>query len=780
MKPICSAYVRALEPTGEPTAAAFDELWTELRRLLRRELRRRGLWERPPSHLGMVGHPAWTAPGAGPVRGAPKRTRDALDELTAEGYVEIFVQRLRSLRRYVEAGSDIDGVVVRGVRQMLHERQKRHDPLGFRLYRWLRAALERAVESRALEISEGGPEIHNGTVFALCPTAEPEAGIAAAGDETLSQEVRRWNDELLLPWITARGGQTEALVARLESRLRSLAAAGVGSFTFKALADAMKRDVRGRLAALWAGRDPTSAVDEGAVWEDPLSRVVEQDRLRRLSECVEEGLEHLPAQRRARDQLRQLWRFLEAFALTAADSASAPEEDALASALQGEALPSHRELSRLLGIRHDRFPALFARLKGEVRRCLEEESSRNAATLEPGSEAELGDSQNLGQELRRATAEAFRRDIEASPPAPGAPRPGDLHTLPACPEPALEWLVLELEAAKAELLVVPADTVSAIGTADAAAADAAAAGPLSLRCGHGLWLSEQKLRRQPGGRIAAADLERARQHRSQWLAGDVVATASQREVDLDPDYRRWCRTLEDARRAVCTELEGRLDGASDRPGAEVVELRPKPIVPIPRRAWAVAASIAVALTSGLVAGRLWEQRRVDPRIIDLEAGQRRLEAARDDLARDLETDRARFEEERERTAAGYRQEMAAQQQRFEDELARVDEPEAAVPWIVAPIDLQRSERLRLLVPRGARSIVLLLEAAEGDRVEIRILGGEVIWSADIGPTDTSKEAMVRLPARLMPSGDYEVTVLRQDREESEFLLQVEPQRPEPK
>lgn len=308
MKQTFTDYLRSLAATGgEPTASAFDELWTELRRSLARELRRRGLWDSPPSHLGVLGFPAWTTPESRRARGAPSRTRDGLDELTTDAYVELFITRGETLRRYVRAGRSIEGVVTTGLRQLLHDRQKRHDRLGFRVFQALRASIEQAVEEGRLHLLGGKTTIHNDTVLSFRADAEasvvgldaaegdpltpeaPPVGEIWPGDEILAREVERWNAELLTAWITARGDEMVALVARLEPRLLELAEAGVEAFRFKTLVDAVKQDLRVRLAALWAGRDPLRAREAeggapaaGAAGDDPLARMVERDRLREL------------------------------------------------------------------------------------------------------------------------------------------------------------------------------------------------------------------------------------------------------------------------------------------------------------------------------------------------------------------------------------------------------------------------------------------------------------------------------------------------------------------
>lgn len=691
-------YVRSLEPTGEPTPEAFDEMWTELRRLLARELRRRGLWSASPRTLGVTGYPAWTTPETARARGAPARTRDALDELAADAYVELFVEKLATLVRYVEAGDDVDAVAVRGLRQFLHDRQRHHDRLGFNLYQWLRAALDRSLRAGRWVFLEAGPRIDNRAVLGCRRDAEPVAA------DVLAPRVRSWNDELFAAWLTAGGSTIAPLVDRLETLLLGLVEAGVEAFRFQDLADAFKQDFRARLAALWEGGVPTAE-------DDPLRQLLERDRLGDLARCVETGIGRRRDQRRVREQLRRLWLFLQALAAAAGSSALK--------------LPSNRELARRLDIRHDRFPTLMARLRDEVARCVRELAF--AGTVDPGSvnertsgETPLSEERDLRSELRRKTAEAYRRaSLPATPPDLDTPRAGVLYALAASPEPGVEWLVVLTD--DEECLLVPADTVAWTGTSDVPVTETAA-GDLTLRCAHGVWLDAGVLRDEAvRGDLGAAIAEPVLARRWQLRAGRVEASEIERETDVDPDYRDWSRTLDVARAAVSRALGGRLDDMP--PAGEIVPFPPRRLV---RRRWAVAASLAAAVTSGVLVTRLVDQRR----ITDLEA------------------------------------ENAA----LTHQLA---EPEVGIPWLLAPSSTTRSDPERLIMPPGTSSLALLFEADEGDEIEIRDQDGALLWSWTIGARETRDEVMVRWPAHLTPPGDYDVTQRRQDASDVRFTLRIE-------
>src|SRR5687767_6906412 len=103
---VFTEYVRSLSQ-GEPAPALFAALCRELSAALRTELRRRGLWNTPPSYLGILGGGSWDD--------------DALDELRADAHTFVFVDRLRSLRAQMEAKANIDGLVLRAVRNFVQD-----------------------------------------------------------------------------------------------------------------------------------------------------------------------------------------------------------------------------------------------------------------------------------------------------------------------------------------------------------------------------------------------------------------------------------------------------------------------------------------------------------------------------------------------------------------------------------------------------------------------------------------------------------------------------------
>lgn len=378
-------YLRSLDPAGAPPDVdAFEALWRKLRFTLRREVRRRGLWDSPPSYLGIHGWPRWQHGGRS--QGAARES-DALDELTADCYTFTFLKRLRSLRAQLALKPNIEGLVIRNVRNFIYERQCKHDPLGTRLFQMLRSAVRRTLRSRLLHLLRGDPKIANDTELGFAPDtagSEPTPNVYRA-------VAKRWCDTLLPELVTARGQEQEVIIAELGRLLAQLPAAGIEIFSFKGLLDALKRDARNRWAALLEDEEEgETAVEFG---DDGLGTVVrlirpdtsleEEQHFHALAGCVADGLEKIEASSITRRHLATLWQFLRTFAL-------GPEEQSrrdgqvdaeVAEAADEEHLPSRRKLSQLLHIPRDRFTELNATLRKIIEMCRQAAISRDGAVI---------------------------------------------------------------------------------------------------------------------------------------------------------------------------------------------------------------------------------------------------------------------------------------------------------------------------------------------------------------------------------------------------------------
>lgn len=368
MPSVFTAFVRCLEGERTPDADLFHDAWHGLRAFLVKEMKRRALWHSPPCFLGAYGWERWDAeaPSAerrGPGSGASPAQGSALGELVADCYAFIFVDRLQSLKRHLQDKPDIDGLVCLNVRHFLHERQRAHDPLGFRLFELLQAAVEEAISAGALHLLAGDKRVRNDTLLGFDPAAEPPPARL-----DLAPIVARWNDELMPALITARGRQQDTVVRQLRDRLLELASRGIEAFRFKDLLEPLKRDARGRWAALLEEEKGAVAPSAGAVRSPaPVllgSTVEARQSFEHLTHCVSTSIDGMKASR-TRTQLAALWHYLQRRHGEEREEAGRDESDP---ETIGEWPPSYRRLGERLNIPRERLPSLFALLRQLVPR----------------------------------------------------------------------------------------------------------------------------------------------------------------------------------------------------------------------------------------------------------------------------------------------------------------------------------------------------------------------------------------------------------------------------
>jgi hypothetical protein len=350
---VFTEYVRSLSQ-GEPAPALFAALCRELSAALRTELRRRGLWNTPPSYLGILGGGSWDD--------------DALDELRADAHTFVFVDRLRSLRSQLEAKANIDGLVLRAVRNFVQERQEKHDPLGTQVYVVLRSAVEEAVEAGELYLLQGGERIGSGTVLGFERGAKPEPLAPLAID--LRALAARWNGRLMPGLVTDRGRHQAVVVRRLRELFPELRDEGAEVFRFKDLIDPLKADVRARWASAFEHEVGETGLEEGEGGEirkvrmtPPDLGVEDRQFLRKVIACVLESVARLDVSETTRGYLYRLWQFRRVQAEEGADRE-----------------PSARKLGDLLNVPRERIPDLRSKLDELLERCRAANSGKLSVT----------------------------------------------------------------------------------------------------------------------------------------------------------------------------------------------------------------------------------------------------------------------------------------------------------------------------------------------------------------------------------------------------------------
>jgi hypothetical protein len=359
---IFTEHVRALA-AGEDPAGHLQEVWAALRTALRSELKRRGLWDAPPSYLGVHGEDKWESGGG------RFGTEGPLEELLAECYAYVFVARLSGLAAQLKVKPNIDGLVFLNIRHFLHERQREHDPIGAHVFTVLQAAVRLAVEEGELRVLQGDEKVRNDTVLGFGMATEvggPESRLAAIA--------AGWNDELLPDLVTLRGRRQEEVVLRLRELLRELSQEGVEVFRFKDLVDPLKADARARWAALLAEEQGDTVKDTDAEGGEvvrvvrPNTRIEERQLFRKLVDCVLAALARLDVNERTRGYLSTLWQFLRFQAAEGIEPEPASRlERSLAAELESlaEERPSRRRIAEQLQIPRERLADLYRTL-GEL------------------------------------------------------------------------------------------------------------------------------------------------------------------------------------------------------------------------------------------------------------------------------------------------------------------------------------------------------------------------------------------------------------------------------
>jgi hypothetical protein len=353
-------FVCEWEPAREPEPALVAEMWSAFGQVVHGELRRRSLSQGAPQWLGIYGFRGWWEVTG---RGGP------FEDLLAEAYRYVFIERFAALKAQALAKANIEGVVLASVRHFLHDRQRLNDRLGARLFEVLSLAARHALTHGDLTVMAGSSKIGSSTVLSAGGRGTSNE---LAKPETLAAIVRQWNDELLPDLVTASRADKRRLVEELARRLAGLGLE-VGAFRFGDLISPLRADVRLRWAALFGPGEGELADEEDERDFRRLQRTFEPtfeaqliaaDRFAKLIDCADEAIEVSPASGHTRDHLRKVLLFLRAFAAeegeTLAEEGGRDDEDRL---------PSFRRLADHLEINRERLKQLVGTLKGFLKLC---------------------------------------------------------------------------------------------------------------------------------------------------------------------------------------------------------------------------------------------------------------------------------------------------------------------------------------------------------------------------------------------------------------------------
>jgi len=176
--------------------------------------------------------------------------------------------------------------------------------------------------------------------------------------------------------------------------------------------------------------------------------------------------------------------------------------------------------------------------------------------------------------------------------------------------------------------------------------------------------------------------------------------------------------------------------------------------------WPAAAAILLAF------GAFWmfsANRRLQAELDRARAEQAALQRQQQEQQRQTAEQRARNEE-----LAARLQREQAERERLEKEKEQAQSMAEAIPAFILSPGLIRStnEPEKLIVPRRARRINLQMDLGGDDqygsfRAELRTARGNLVWSRNITgsqSTPLGKVVSLKLPAALLPNGEYELTL----------------------
>jgi hypothetical protein len=369
---IFTEYVRSLEPGRRAwDEKSFADLWAALRAALVGEMKRRGLWNTPPPYLGVYGGRTWA------------EARDGLEDLLADCYTFIFVDRLRSLKEQLRIKANIDGLVTLNLRHFLHDTQKKYDPLGYRVFVVLHAAVVELIGQGILQVVSGPARVRNDTILGF----SPHDGGEAVAPPSL-EHVMEWAGDLFLDDV--RGEALRAVVRRAGEHLLALREAGLGRFRFGDVVKAAKHEVRARWRdSLAEGAGTEIVVDEApSRWLHVLTAQAAIDERESFDELLASVAARIAARDLpdpTKDQLRRLLALLASWAdlgeLRAPLAASRESAAAIERTRSDDDVPSQRRMATLLGVSRSRVAELYLTLREVVGEC--EAARRNGRVAAP-------------------------------------------------------------------------------------------------------------------------------------------------------------------------------------------------------------------------------------------------------------------------------------------------------------------------------------------------------------------------------------------------------------
>lgn len=286
MPSVLTEHVRNYGPASDPTG----EVLPVLERLLRYRMRQKNLLSAPPEFLGYPGVANWSDP-------------DAFEDITCDCYLFAIAQRIAALQEQLKTKPNIDGLISRNVANFLLHRQRKQDPMGYAVFRNVRAAVkDAAAENELLLTRLQGNKLCAQSIlrFGGDRSAQPAARELIT---TLWDKV--WEREDPLPQLTQ---MSEAGREVVRGYLQELSAAGVKAVQWGDLIEVIAARVRSDWKARHAAPASELAWEEDEfanlvrmVWPD--EELETRERWEKFKREIPERIARLDRQARVRKRL---------------------------------------------------------------------------------------------------------------------------------------------------------------------------------------------------------------------------------------------------------------------------------------------------------------------------------------------------------------------------------------------------------------------------------------------------------------------------------------------
>ncbi len=211
-----ATYIKNLDINNYPPKVLLNGI----AQILRSNMRKRGLWNAPPVRLGYSDCESWNQEGA-------------FNDLTFDCYSEVVVKRIEGLRNAIMKFDNIDGLIIKNIKNFLTDQQARNDPISYSVAVNVKKAIQLAIDSEKLtaqDLDESG-KIQDSTLltFSLTQTT-------STTDEISLLDCLRRNKA----WAEIRlklARKSAGIQTKFCQIISDLANCGIKSFVFKELLD---------------------------------------------------------------------------------------------------------------------------------------------------------------------------------------------------------------------------------------------------------------------------------------------------------------------------------------------------------------------------------------------------------------------------------------------------------------------------------------------------------------------------------------------------------------